>query len=462
MTRLPKVLAIDDDRYWLSQIPLILEDTFEVSTRTTIDQGINAIQEDFYDAVLLDMNFGDDARTGIDVFRTIKAKDPKADIIVISGETRPDKIIQIMNAGVTSFLPKPCTPDQIRSAISNAIHAKRMKQRALNTGLGSSLEDLLIGGSPQMKKVREDVIHVATSRTKDVLLMGENGTGKEEVAKAIAYVADPKSLFIPVLCSAISEGLAESELFGHVKGAFTGADRDRPSVFEEVGSGFVMFDEIGDMPMPQQAKLLRVMQERKLHRVGSYKSIELGFRSISATNVDLLRAVAEKRFREDLYYRIAKEIITIPPLRERREDIIDLIYHFLAMCFPQNDLTITDDAIQLLMAYHWPGNVRQLKAMIESIGSRNTSGVIRESDICQAIPQIASVFGNKASKALIGRYGASLINQERDRIERAIKSSESVEEAAAKVNLTRSTFYRRAKDLGLIKERKKKVVPAYQ
>ena len=461
MEKRPKVLAIDDDRYWLSQIPLILEDTCEVTLNSTIDEGINAIQDNFYDVILLDMNFGSDPRSGIDVFRMIKAKDHSADIVVISGETRPEKIVQIMNAGVTSFLPKPCTPDQIRSAITNAIHAKRMKLRALNIEKGSSIEDLLIGNSPQMKRVREDVAHAVRAKTKDILIIGPNGSGKELIAKAIAYESDPNCRLVPILCSAISEGLAESELFGHVKGAFTGADRDRTSVFEDVGGGFVMFDEIGDMPLPQQAKLLRVLQERQVQRVGSSKPIDVNFRSISATNINLEHAIVKKTFREDLFYRIAKEVIAVAPLSERRVDIIDLTYYFIADCFPGRNLSITEDAIELLMAYHWPGNVRQLKAVIESIGSRNTTDVIRESDICHAIPQVANIFGNKASRVLIGRYGASIINQERERIEAALRTSTDTESAAASLGMSRATFYRRAKEFGLIKSRKPKMEPSF-
>ncbi len=461
MEKRPKVLAIDDDRYWLIQIPLILEDTCEVATRSTIDHGMSAIEEHFYDVILLDMNFINDPRSGIDVFRMIKAKDHSADVIVISGETRPDKLVQIMNAGITSFLPKPCTPDQIRSAIANAVHAKKMKLRALNLGMETSDRYQLIGRSDKMRRVREDVAHVIKAGTKDILIQGENGTGKEVVAKSIAYQSDPGCRFIPVHCAAISDGLAESELFGHVKGAYTGAERDRPSVFEIVGGGFVFLDEIGDMPLNQQAKTLRVLQERQIQRVGSSKPVDLNFSSISATNVDLERAVFEKRFREDLFYRIAKEIITIPPLRERREDIIDLSYHFLGECFPTRSLSITDDAMELLMAYHFPGNIRQLKSIIESIGSRNDTDIIRESDICHAIPQVANIFGSKASRVLIGRYGASLVNQERERIERAMKTSSDLEAAAKTLGMSRSTFYRRAKEFGLIKERKPKTTPAY-
>ena len=462
MIKLPKVLAIDDDLNWLSQVPLILEDTCDVSIRSNIDDGILAVRENFYDAILLDINFKDDPRSGIDIFRMIKAKDHSADVIVISGETDAAKLIQIMNAGITSFLPKPCTPDQIRTAIGNAVNAKKMKLRALNLDMKGP-ERQLIGRSSQMQRLREQLSFIINAGIKDVLLTGETGTGKEVIARMIAYQSDPSCRFNAIHCAAISDGLAESELFGHVKGAFTGADRDRQSVFEIVGGGYVFLDEIGDMPLAQQAKLLRVLQERQVQRVGSSDAKEVNFRSISATHIDLQDAIVNKKFREDLYYRIAKEVVRVPALRERREDIIDLTHYFIAECFQCRNLGITEEALELLMAYHWPGNVRQLRAVIESIGSRNSSDMIRESDICHAIPQIANVFGSKASRVLIGRYGATLVTKERDRFEKAITAARGNKKLAAEnLGMSRTTFYRRANELGLVQNRDPDVIPLYR
>lgn len=454
MKKLPKVLAIDDDLNWLSQVPLILEDTCDVSTRSNIDDGIIAIQDHFYDVILLDLNFGDDPRTGLDVFRKIKAKDHGADVIVISGETNPTKLIQIMNAGITTFLPKPCTPDQVRTSIANAIHAKQMKLKALNLDTRGA-ERSLIGRSQKMQKVREQVAFIVNNNIKDTLLLGETGTGKEVIAKMIAYQADPNCRFNAVNCSAISDGLAESELFGHVRGAYTGADRDRPSVFEIVGGGYVFLDEIGDMPLTQQAKLLRVLQERQVQRVGSSEVREVNFRSISATHVNLEEAIAQKRFREDLYYRINREIVKIPALRERKEDIIDLTHYFLAQAFPTKRLGIIEEALELLMAYHWPGNVRQLQRVIESMGSHCAQDTtIREAEICRSLPQVANVFGSRASRVLIGRYGASLVSKERERFEKALTAARGNRTVAAdNLGMSRATFYRRASELGLIKNR---------
>lgn len=326
--RNPKILALDDDATWLEQIPLIFENTnYEVHTFSNLDQGLIAIESNFYDVVLLDLNFIGDRRTGLDVFRRIMAKDAEVDVIVISGETDPKKLIEIMNAGITHFIPKPSSIDEIRKSVVETL--KRREIRSTSIQLDGKKGPLLIGSSAQSQKLKADIIQAAKVGVRDILIQGETGTGKEVVAKAIAESADPSKRFYPVHCAAINDGIAESELFGHIRGAFTGADKDRIGAFEAALGGFVFLDEIGDMPLNQQAKLLRVLQERKVMRVGSTDERAVSFKSISATHVNLENAVTEKKFREDLYYRIAKFVIRIPSLRERLEDIPELVTFFL-------------------------------------------------------------------------------------------------------------------------------------
>ena len=459
--RLPRVLAIDDDSLWLEQVQLILEDDCEVEGFSTIDQGIQAIESRFYDIVLLDLNFDGDSRTGHDVFRHIHAADRGTDVIVISAETRPDRLIQILNAGVTKFISKPTKPDDIRGAVRSTLQQREMRLRAINMATESGLnpgEAHFVGSSPLVQRLRSDIDRVVRDGTKDILLIGETGTGKEVLAKTIARMADPSKRLVPIHCGAISDGLAESELFGHIKGAFTGADRDRVSAFEAVGGGFIFFDEIGDMPLNQQAKLLRVLQERMVQRVGSLDERKVNFRSISATNVNLEHAITEKRFREDLYYRIAKETLRIPALRERLEDIPELVQYFLAKSPSGKRKSITNEAIALLQAYHWPGNVRQLRTVIESLESRCEGHSIREKDICQVLPDLADILSSRFTKALVGHYGASLIAGERQRFEKAIiQASGDRTQAAGILGLSRATFFRRAKELGLVKSRRREL-----
>lgn len=459
MKRLGKILALDDDVSWLSQIPLILEDECEVTAISSIDQGIEAIQSKFYDVILLDMNFENDPRSGIDLFRIIQAADRGADVIVISGETKPERLIQIMNAGVTSFLPKPATPATIREAVRKALEHREMRLRSFEMQQ-SCFGVTLIGKSIPMQNLREEIARAVSGGIKDILLIGETGTGKEVVAKSIACQADPSKRFIPIHCGAISDSIAESELFGHVKGAFTGADRDKIGAFEAVGGGYVFLDEIGDMPLNQQAKLLRVLQERKVQKVGSHDETSVNFRTISATHVNIEDAITKKTFREDLYYRLAKTQIRIPALRERLEDIPELVNHFIKSFEQKKNLTITNDAIELLSAYHWPGNVRQLQLVIERAASKVSGTVIREKDLCQALPQLANIYGNRSTKAMVGRFGASILGVERERFERALMECYgNRDQAAEKLGLSRATFFRRLKELGLVKERIKNPLP---
>lgn len=456
MKRTFRVLAIDDDSSWLSQIPLILEDECEVVTIDSIDQGISAIQGNFFDVILLDMNFDNDPRSGIDIFRMIQAADKGADVIVISGETEPERLIHIMNAGVTSFLPKPVSPDRIRVAVKKAFAQREQRLQSLEMQLSNSGLVNLIGKSPAIQKLRSEISNVVTSGIKDILIVGETGTGKEVVAKTIAYSADPSKRLIPIHCAAITDSIAESELFGHVKGAFTGADRDKTGAFEAVGGGYVFLDEIGDMPLHQQAKLLRVIQERKVQKVGSHDEVSVNFRTISATHVNIDEAVSQKKFREDLYYRLAKAKIQIPSLRERSEDIPALVQHFLANNELKKNITITNDAISLLSAYHWPGNVRQLQSVIESACCKVSDRVIREKDLCQVLPQLANIYGNKTTKMMVSRFGATVIGMERERYESALRATNGNRDIAAQnLGLSRATFFRRLKELGMVKERVK-------
>jgi DNA-binding NtrC family response regulator len=466
MKKLPRILAIDDDKVWLQQLALILEDECEFESYPTIDQGLEAIENGFYDIILLDLNFDNDSRSGLDVFRHIYAADRGTDVVVISAETRPERLIQILNAGVTQFVPKPAKPDEVRAAVHVTLEQRETRLRAINLAAQANSEDgsvHFVGSSPKVQQLRAEVEHIVRSGVKDILVFGESGTGKEVLVKMIAEKADPSKRLIPIHCAAISDGLAESELFGHVKGAFTGADRDRVSAFEAVGGGFIFFDEIGDMPMNQQAKLLRVLQERVVTRVGSFNGRKVNFRSISATNVDLFKAIANERFRKDLYHRLAGIVLRIPPLRERPEDIPELVQFFLAQVPVRKRKTITNDAMTLLQAYSWPGNVRELKSVIESIESRCETMIIRDKDVCRAVPELALLASTRKRKVLIASYGSSLIEAERKRFERAIVEANGDRTKAAKLlNVPRATFFRRAKELGLVNSRQRTAQPGVE
>ena len=457
-SRMPKLLAIDDDQAWLSQIPLILDGEVEVTCTASIDDALSLIEDHFFDVVLLDLNFDGDSRTGLDVYRRIAAIDQSAEVIVLSGETDPLRLVQTFNAGVSQFIPKPALPSLVRETVRTVIGKREARFRALSMACapgGRSGSANLIGGSAVMDKLREDIGLAVSSGAKDILLTGETGTGKEVVARAIATLADSSGRMIPIHCGAISDGLAESELFGHVRGAFTGADRDRVSAFEAAGGGYVFLDEIAEMPLNQQAKLLRVLQERRVRRVGANEERQASFRCISATNKALADAIVSGNFREDLFYRIAKFKIALPPLRERIEDIPDLV-HYFANQAGKKDVVILDEALLLLQSYYWPGNVRQLQGVIETMLSRfQSAGVIREKEVLQVLPELSRNNLRARPNSLLGRHGVSLVYAEKKRFQKAILDAKGDRtEAARLLNLSRATYFRRAKELGLVAQRK--------
>ncbi len=452
MNRRPRLLVIDDDQVWLDQVPMLFEDECEVDTYPSIDQGIEAVTRHFYDVVLLDLNFEGDTRSGLEVFQRIHALDRETDVIVISGETDHRKLIEVFNAGVSRFLAKMSEASEVRKIVYDTLKDRETRLKAL-ANASEATGITLIGSSLQMQKLRADIVRVVKSGARDVLLQGETGTGKELVAKSIAFQADPSRRFIVVHCGAINENLIESEFFGHVKGAFTGADREKIGAFEAARGGFVFLDEVGEMPLSQQARILRVLQERVVQRVGCYQEKPISFRCVAATHVDLVRAVKEEKFREDLYYRIAKDVIHVPSLRERVEDIPELVHYFLNKSGAGRSLTITGKSLELLQAYDWPGNVRQLNGVVESLASRSEGDVIREKDIYKAIPEVAAV-KSIPPRSLVGAYSASLIMNERQRFEKAIiRANGNRTEAAKSLGISRATFFRRAKELGLVKTR---------
>ena len=447
---LPKVIAIDDDSLWLGQVSDILEGIADVSTALTIDEGLQKIQDQFFDVVLLDLNFKQDNRNGLDAFRIIQAMDRGVDVIVISGETNTQRLIEVFNFGVSKFIAKPASTEAIRVAVKSVLKQREEKQQISDLEKNKASDapiNPLLGNSPSIRKIRDQIALLVEAGVKDILIQGETGTGKDLLARYLAYTMDRSRRFIPIHCGAISDGLAESELFGHMKGAFTGADKDRIGIFEAAAGGFVFLDEIGEMPLNQQTKLLRVVQDRTVQRVGSYEERKVSFRLIAATHVDLQKAVTEKKFREDLFYRISKNVIQVPPLRERKEDI-GIILNSFKLKKNGKSVDFTDDAIEVLQSYNWPGNIRQLQDTAERIVMLATQNVIRQTDIFKAAPEFAT--RTKVLKGLVGNYSTSLIVNEKKRFLIAIEQAQGNRDEAAKLlGFSRATFFRRMKELGI-------------
>lgn len=449
-----RILVLDDDISFLEQMPDILEGLGEVDCFRTIDQGLAAVSARYYDVAILDLNFENDQRTGLDVFRRILALDRGVDVIMITGETDPRRIFEMVNSGVHRFIPKLADVSEIQNQVNAVLEERSIRKRMLTSSLVPGTGAELIGQSPAMAKIREQIAHVVESGARDVLIQGETGTGKEVVARYIAAQADRSGRFLPVNCGGLSENLIQSELFGHVRGAFTGADREKKGIFEAAGGGYVFLDEIGDMPLSQQPKLLRALQERMIQRLGEVEERQVNFRTISATHVSLKRAVEEGRFREDLYFRISKEVIEVPALRDRIEDLRELVLHFLAK--QSKKCVITDEAVCLLQSYDWPGNVRQLEGVVESVAVR-CDGVIRPAHVLRALPELAGIGTLQIKKAVVGSYGVQLLNREKQRFQKAILDANGDRtEAARLLGLSRATFFRKLKELGLVQTRRQR------
>ncbi len=319
-----------------------------------------------------------DGMDGVEVLRQIKDMDPNVPTMIITGFGTVETAVEAMKLGAFDFLTKPFAPELVRLKVERALelskaHRDNSRLQAHNQYLQEESEGRyrfadLIGGSEVMSKVFRTIEKIARTDS-SVFVWGESGTGKELVARAIHNLGKRKDgPFIKVNCGALTETLLESELFGHEKGAFTGAIKSKLGRFELAHEGTLFLDEIGDVPPSMQVKLLRALQEQEFERVGGEQPVKVDVRVISATNKDLDKEVAEGRFREDLYYRLHIIPVTLPPLRDRREDISLLVQHFIEKLAPRTNPEVTgiaDDALGRFMAYGWPGNVRELENVIE-------------------------------------------------------------------------------------------------
>lgn len=373
---------------------------------------------------------------------------------MVTGETDPRRIFEFVNAGVSRFVPKPASIDEIRMQVRAVLEDRAARRQILDQTVSKKSGCALIGSSQAMQLLREQISQIVQNGVRDVLIQGETGTGKEVVARYIASQADGSGRFLPVNCGGLSEALIQSELFGHVRGAFTGADREKKGIFEAAGGGYVFLDEIGDMPLSQQPKLLRALQERCIQRLGEVEERPVNFRTISASHVCLKSAVAAGKFREDLFFRISKEVVVVPPLRERIEDIRELVLYFLSK--QSKKCVVTDEAILLLQSYSWPGNVRQLESVVESAAIRS-DGLIRPAHVLRVLPELAALGTLQIKRAVVGSYGVQLINQEKQRFQKAILDANGDRARAAEIlGLPRSTFFRKAKELGLVRTRRQR------
>jgi len=381
-----KILIADDEIPIIEGLKALLEEEgYDVVTATEGKEAYDRIAKETINLLLVDLTIP--GMNGIQILEKIKGNNICTEVIIITGKGTITTAVEAMKAGAYDYLTKPVAPDRLRTVILKALEHNRLviSHRNLEEQIKhlTHYEDL-IGQSPQMLEIYKLVDAVADS-TANVVITGESGTGKELVARAIHKKSSRKSgPFIAVNCSAFPKDILENELFGHERGAFTGALNEKAGCFELAHKGTLFLDEIGEMAMETQAKILRALEERKFRRLGGKKEIEVDVRIVAATNRNIKQAVDENRLREDLYYRLCVVEIELPPLRERLSDIPLLMFEFLNMMNRANNKSIkgfTQECTEIIMRYHWPGNVRELKNVIERAVILCTSNRIGVNDL---------------------------------------------------------------------------------
>ena len=448
----PRILLVDDEANIRKMVGALLEsDGFETMEAPDGNAALTRIAEDPPDAVLLDLMMppGPD---GLATLEQIRKRAPHVPVIMMSGKASLADAVRATKLGAFQFLEKPLTPEGILVALRGALELGRSlaENRRLHEELGHA--DPLVGPSAAMEELRAMIARVAPTESR-VLITGESGTGKELVASAIhRQSARATKPFVTVNSAALPRDLVESEMFGHERGAFTGATERRQGRFELADGGTLFLDEVGDLGPEAQAKLLRVLETGVVQRVGGERPFTVNVRVLAATNKDLTQAVRQTHFREDLWFRLNVLPIHIPPLRARPEDIAPLVRHFARGRSTRFDA----GAIPLLTAYSWPGNVRELANIVERLSILATSDTITAADVARVLPQDGAAPGARPAPA-----GAdapwrdisltdALDQQEREWIARALSASlGNVAEAARRLATDRANLYRRMRRLGI-------------
>ncbi len=449
-----KILVIDDDKDILLSTKVVLKKEFsEIKTITNPDDIIPYIEKKIFDVILLDMNFTTGAtsgKEGLDWLKRILEIDTDTIVVMMTAYGDINLAIDAMKNGAVDFVVKPWENKKLLATILSAFKLSKSKQEIaiLKSKQETLVKDIdqsyseIIGNSEKMIELYNIIDKVADTDA-NILILGENGTGKEVVSRAIHRKSNrSNNLFINVDLGAIPESLFESELFGHVKGAFTDAKEDRAGRFEIADGGTLFLDEIGNLSLPLQSKLLTAIQRKEIIRLGSNKPIPIDIRLICATNMPLKEMIDKNEFRQDLFFRINTVEINVPPLRERLEDINLLVNHFLKIYtkkYNKPETKIHPDAFKKLKKYNWPGNIRELQHIIERTVIMNNSNILNANDFVLNISESTSY--NKSN--------LNLEDIEKQTIERALKKHNfNVSAAAKELGLGRTTMYRKMTKYG--------------
>lgn len=449
-----RVLVVDDDEPHAEAVAESLERVGYACTIANSGRAaLKLIEEKDFDIVLTDLLMEDVG--GLEVMARAKQELPDAEVVILTGHNSIKTAVAAMQAGAATYLTKPLDINELRIVVDKWSQSQRLART--NLELRKQLEERfgfegVVGNAPEMRKVVDRLRQIAPTNA-TVLITGESGTGKELVAKALHQNSPRRNKpFVALNCAALSENILESELFGHIKGAFTGAERDRKGYFEQASGGTLFLDEVGDIPLSTQVKLLRVLESGELVRVGTNEPVKVNVRLISATNRDLTEAIAQGKFRQDLYHRIKVVSIRMPPLRSRREDIPLLIEHFLRQFSASHGKPIsglTPAARKVLMTYSWPGNVRELKNVIESLVVMDMDGVLDLDDLTEELQGTGAV-ASESSAGADGLVGQPLEAIEKHYLAETLKlTGGNREEAARLLGIGERTLYRKIKDFGL-------------
>ena len=446
------ILVVDDEESICRSLKGILSDEgHEVLTAPSGEECLRIIGEELPELVLLDIWLP--GISGIETLQSIKTNHPHIQVIMISGHGTVESAVRSTKLGAFDFIEKPLSLDKVVIVVNHALDLVRLEEenRLLRDRMMHFHE--LQGESKAIVELRE-MIQIIAPTNAWILIMGENGTGKELVARSIHKQSRRSNKpFIEVNCAAIPEELIESELFGHEKGAFTGATAKKRGKFDLANEGIIFLDEVADMSLNAQAKILRILQEKKFERVGGTKIIETDVRVLAATNKDLEREMEEERFRQDLYYRLHVIPLLVPPLRERKEDIPLLVNHFTKEFSLEEEgkqKTITDDALEVLMSHDWPGNVRELKNIIERLTIMTATDVITAKDISPLIKD-----NRKFDSIGVTLHLADSLKDARREFEKRYilqKLSESgwnITKTADSIGVERSNLHKKIKSYGL-------------
>ncbi len=452
-----RLLVVDDERLIRWSIEQTLEKSgYDVDTAEDGTTAVRMVREDGPDLVLLDLKLPD--TDGLQVLRQIKQAHPDIQVVIMTAYADVGTAVEAMRLGAYDYIAKPIDFENLSVTLRNALEARQLRQKVeflREKHLHPFHFDRIIGTSRSIQNIVALARKVSASGATTVLIQGESGTGKDLLAKALHYEsARADEPFMEITCTAMPETLLESELFGHERGSFTDAKAQKKGLLEIAHGGTIFLDEIGDMTPALQAKLLRVLEERRFRRVGGTKDISVDIRVVAASNKDLRAAVAQGAFRKDLYYRLQVVTITIPPLRERREDIPLLANHFLehfSREFKKRPPHLSPQAERLLVEYPWPGNVRELRNVVERAMILSETGELMPGDLPPEIASHAPTSSSEIPRFQLPRSGVLLENVERDFVRQALDLTHGNQTRAARLlGLTRDELRYRVKkfDLG--------------